>query len=225
MASDGQFLGYLAAVVDHQHSRQRTLFPGRTAREAALFAAVVALLVDGVFFVALAEAQLGGPVMTWWSAIKVLIVVGITGWLALDTNGGSLGAIALIFLLIGLEDTFAVTAPLGIWLLEESGLGRARQGSNRQLLRRGVVMVLLLGPTFYLARQAPSWLHKAVWTLMGFLAAIFVAAVLGDVAADRTGTNLDELLEEPILSLAAAFSIGLAVEWWPRRRLRTPTRR
>ncbi len=218
-------VGYLAGVVEAPAKGRRSLYPGPAAREVAVFVAVVALFVDVVFYVALAEAQLGGGQLAAWSAGKIVVIGAVVGWLAVETRTWSLGIIALIFLLIGLEDSIGVTAPLGVWLIEESGIRRGPQGANSQLLRRGIVMISLIGPTLYLAAQAPRWLRAAVWTLLGFLAAIFLAAVAGDLAADRTGTNLDELIEEPLLSLCVGFVAGLAVEWWPFSRLRGPTRR
>jgi hypothetical protein len=59
--------------------------------------------------------------------------------------------------------------------------------------------------------------------MISVLAAIFVVAVLGDVIADRSGTNLDEVVEEPLYSLAAGFVVGLVVEWRRRRRVTNPT--
>lgn len=202
-----------------------SIFTRKPAREAAVFAAVAALLVDAVFYLARSGTQLGGAPLATWSALKVLVVVVAVGWLAYKQQSWALGLIAAIFALIGLEDSIGITAPLGIWLIEESGIRRGPQGANSQLLRRGFVMLGLLGPTVYLTTRAPQHLRRAVWILLGFLAAVFVAAVLGDVAADRTGTNLDELIEEPVLSLAAAFSIGLVVEWWPSVGPTSPTRK
>ncbi len=183
-----------------------------------MFAAVVALLVDLAFYLAISNAQLAGRPLAVWSAIKVLFIVAATLSIALPRKEWALGLIAAIFALIGLEDSVGITAPLGIWLVEEAGVRRGPRGANSQLLRRVLVSLALLGPTVFLATQAKPNLRKAIWVLLAFLAAIFAVAVLGDVFTDRTGTNLDELLEEPILSLAAAFSIGLAVDWWPSRR-------
>ncbi|NND02650.1 MAG: hypothetical protein HKN91_07675 [Acidimicrobiia bacterium] len=198
--------------------QQSTIYAAQTAREAALFVAVVALLVDAAFYFAVSNAQLAGRPLSIWSASKVLVIVVTTLWLAVDRREWSLGLIAAIFVLIGLEDSVGITAPLGIWLIEEAGIGRGPQGTNSQLLRRALVTLGLLGPTVFLASKAKRKMRKGVWILLGFLGAIFVVAVLGDVFTDRTGTNLDELLEEPILSLAAAFSVGLAVDSWPARR-------
>lgn len=203
---------------------QGFLYSRKPAWEAAVFAAVVALLVDTVFYLALAEAQLAGGPLAGWSVIKVLAIAGAVGWLALDRQEWALGLIAAIFVLVGLEDAVGITQPLGIWLVEESGLRGGPQGANSQLLRRAIVMMALLGPTIFLAGRARERLRKPTWILIGFLAAVFVAAVVGDVAADRSGTNLDELIEEPVLSLAVGFSAGLVVEFWPDRRLRSPTR-
>lgn len=201
-----------------------SLFSRKTANEAAIFVAVVALLVDLLFYAVLADSQLSGGPLAVWSAIKTFSIAGCLSWLAFDRRAWSLGLIAAIYALIGLEDSVGVTAPLGIWLVEEAGIRRGPQGSNSQLLRRVFVSLGLLGPTMFLASRAPGQLRRAVWILIGFLGAIFVAGVLGDVAADRTGTNLDELLEEPVLSLAVGFAVGLVVEWWPSNRLITPTR-
>ena len=199
-------------------SRQRSsVYTANTAREAALFVAVVAILIDLAFYMASSNAQLTGGPVSAWSAIKVGAIVLTIAWLAVDQREWSIALIAGIFLLIGLEDSIGVTAPLGIWLVEEAGIGRGPQGANSQLLRRLFVTLGLLGPTMFLATRSKPRLRRAVWVLLGFLAAIFAVAVVGDLVTDRTGTNLDELLEEPILSLAAAFSIGLAVDWWPQR--------
>ena len=202
---------------------ERSLFPWRRGREAALFFAVAALFVDLIFYFSLADAQLGGRSLSTWSALKTMGIATIVGWLAYETESWALGLIAAIYAVIALEDAFGVTAPLGIWLLEEGGIAGGRQGANSQVIRRALIMVSLLGPVLYLSRRAPQYLHKALWVLLGFLALLFAASVLGDTAADRTGTNLDELVEEPLLSLGLAFAIGLAVEWWPRRQLRIPT--
>lgn len=188
-----------------------------------MYTAVVFLFVDAVFFLALADATVGGAPLATWSGAKIFLVAAIVGWLAWEFQAWSLGIVSLIFLLIGLEDAVGVTAPLGFWLLEESGLKGGPQGATDQLLRRGVVMAFLLGPTLYLAVRAPARLRRVVWTLVGFLGLIFLVAVLGDVVADRTGSNLDELVEEPLTSLCAAFAVALAVRWWPHRRLRSPT--
>lgn len=188
-----------------------------------MFAAVVFLFVDAIFFVAMADATVGGLPLTIWSGVKILLVAAIVGSIAWERQAWSLGIVSLIFLLIGLEDAAGVTAPLGLWLLEESGLRGGPQGATDQLLRRGVVMVLLLGPTLYLAWRAPRQLRKVVWALVAFLGTLFAVAVLGDVAADRTGSNLDELVEEPLMSLCAGFGVALAVQWWPRLRLSSPT--
>lgn len=213
-----RWVGYLGSVAGPSARQQSPLFTASAAREAALFAAIVALLVDLAFYLAVSNAQLAGRPLAVWSAIKVLAIVATTLWLAVERRAWSLGLIAAIFALIGLEDSIGITAPLGIWLVEEAGIGRGPRGTNSQLLRRGLVSLGLLGPAVYLASRAQPRLRRAVWVLLGFLAAIFAVAVLGDVVTDRTGTNLDELLEEPILSLAAAFSIGLAVDLWPARR-------
>lgn len=215
----------MRSVSELDQPMRRSLAPHRTAREAFVFAGVVALFVDGVFFVSLSADQLGGGSLAAWSAVKVAVIVAGIGWLAWEIKAWSLGIIAIIFALVGFEDSIGITAPLELWLIEESGIRRGPRGSNSQLLRRGVVMVVLLSPTLYLAARAPRWLRSAVWILIGFLGAIFLAAVLGDFAADRTGTNLDELLEEPLLSLCAGFVVGLVVQWWPDSRLRNPTRR
>jgi len=188
-----------------------------------VYAAVVFLLVDAVFFVALADATVGGLPLVTWSGLKIFLVAAIVGWLAWERQAWSLGIVALIFFLIGLEDAIGVTAPLGLWLIEESGLKGGPQGATDQLLRRAVVMAFLLGPTLYLAWRAPAQLRRVVWTLVGFLGLIFVVAVIGDVVADRMGSNLDELVEEPLTSLSAAFAVALAVQWWPHRQFRTPT--
>lgn len=198
--------------------QQSSLFTSTAAREAALFAAVVALLVDLAFYLAISNAQLAGRPLAVWSALKVLVIVVACLWLAVDRREWALGLIAAIFALIGLEDSIGITAPLGIWLIEEAGVRRGPQGANSQMLRRILVALALLGPTVYVAKAVKARLRRAVWILLGFLAAIFIVAVLGDVFTDRTGTNLDELLEEPILSLGAAFSVGLMVDWWPARR-------
>ena len=202
---------------------ERSLFPWRRGREAALFFAAAALFVDLIFYFSLADAQLGGAALLTWSAIKTLGIAAICGWLAYETQSWALGLIAGIFAVIALEDAFGITAPLGIWLLEEGGISGGPRGVNGQMIRRGLVMASLLGPVLYLSRRAPKYLHRALWVLLGLLALLFVAAVVGDAAADRSGTNLDELIEEPLLSLGVAFTIGLAVEWWPRRRFRFPT--
>jgi hypothetical protein len=188
-----------------------------------VYAAVVFVFIDAVFFVAMADATVGGLPLTMWSELKTLLVAGIVGWMSWELRAWSLGIVSLIFLLIGLEDAVGVTAPLGLWLLEESGLRGGPRGATDQLLRRGVVMAFLLGPTLYLASRAPFHLRRVVWTLVGFLGLIFLVAVLGDVVADRTGSNLDELVEEPLMSLCAAFAVALAVQAWPRLRLKTPT--
>ena len=212
-------------MVEPELFRRGRFYAGQTAREAAIFAAVAALFVDVVFYFSLADKELSAGSLTVWSGLKFLVIAGVVGWLAAETREWALGLVAVIFLLIGLEDSVGVTAPLGLWLLEESGLRRGPQGANSQVLRRVAVMVLLLGPTLYVAERAPQGLRRAVWALIGFLAAIFLAAVVGDLVADRTGTNLDELVEEPLLSLCMAFTVGLAVQWWPRRRFRIPTTR
>jgi hypothetical protein len=189
-----------------------------------VFATVVFLFVDAIFFVAMADATVGGFPLALWSGLKIFLVAAIVGWMAWVRQAWSLGIVSLIFLVIGLEDAVGVTAPLGLWLLEESGLKGGPRGSTDQLLRRGVVMAFLLGPTLYLAWRAPRHLHRVVWALVVFLGLIFLVAVLGDVIADRMGSNLDELVEEPLMSLCAGFAVALAVQWWPQLRFRTPTR-
>ena len=164
---------------------------------------------------------LGGPLMAW-SGLKILIIFAGTGWLAWETGAWAFGLIALIFAVIGLEDSVGITAPLGTWLIEEGGIRRGPRGSNEQLLRRAATMILLLGPTLYLGSRAPVWLRRAIWTLIGLLAAIFVVAVLGDVIADRSGTNLDEVVEEPLLSITTGLVVGLVAER-RRRHLTDPT--
>lgn len=190
-----------------------------------MYAAVVFLFVDAIFFVAMADATVDSLPLTVWGGLKIFLVAAILGWMAWVRQAWSLGIVSLIFVLIGLEDAAGVTAPLGLWLLEESGLKGGPQGATDQLLRRGVVMAFLLGPTLYLASRAPRQLRRVVWALVGFLGLVFVVAVLGDVVADRTGSNLDELIEEPLMSLCAGFAVALAVQWWPQLRFRTPTTR
>lgn len=219
----GGRVNYVAAVSDHRGRVPLSLFPHRMAREAAVFTVAVALFVDTAFYVALAQSDfLGGPLMAW-SGLKILIIVAGTGWLAWETGAWAFGLIALIFAVIGLEDSVGITAPLGTWLIEEGGIRRGPRGSNEQLLRRGATMIILLGPTLYLGSRAPVWLRRAIWTLIGLLAAIFVVAVLGDVIADRSGTNLDEVVEEPLYSITTGLMVGLVVEWRRRRRLTDPT--
>ena len=216
-------VNYVAAVTDHRDREQPTLFPHRTAREAAVFSAAVALFIDAAFYVALAQSDLDGGPLIVWSAFKTVAIVAGIGWLAWETRAWALGMIAVIFAVIGLEDSIGITAPLGGWLIEEGGFRRGPRGANEQLLRRGFTMIVLLGPTLYLGFRAPAWLRRAIWTLVGLLAAIFMAAVVGDVIADRRGTNLDELVEEPLFSLTAAFVVGLVVERWRLRRPTGPT--
>ena len=216
-------VNYVAAVTDRRSPRPLSLFPRGTAREAAVFAAAVALFVDAAFYVALNESHLGGGALIVWSSLKTVIIVAGIGWLAWETRAWAFVMVALNFALIALEDSVGITAPLGVWLIEEGGLRAGPQGANEQLVRRGVTMVALLGPTLYLGSRAPAWLRRAVWTLIGLLAAIFVAAVLGDAIADRRGTNLDEVVEEPLFSLTVGFVAGLVVEWWQRRRITDPT--
>ncbi len=212
-------------MTDHRGRDPLPLFPHRTAREAAVFTAAVALFIDAAFYVALRQSDfLGTPIMVW-SGVKILVIVVGIGWLAWETRVWALGLIALIFAVIVLEDSVGITAPLGAWLIEEGGIRSGPRGSNEQLLRRGFTMIALLGPTLYLGWRAPVWLRRAIWTMIGMLAAIFVAAVLGDVIADRSGTNLDEVVEEPLYSLAAGFVVGLVVEWRRRRRVTNPTTR
>lgn len=216
-------VNYVAAVTDHRGRSPLPLLPHRTAREAAIFAVAVALFVDAAFYVALVQSDFDGGALIVWSVFKTLIIVVGTGWLAWETGAWAFGIIALIFAVIGLEDSVGITAPLGAWLIEEGGIRRGPRGANEQLLRRGFTMVALLGPTLYLGSRAPVWLRRAIWTLIGLLGAIFVAAVLGDVVADRSGTNLDEVVEEPLFSLVAGFVVGLVVEWRRRRSLTDPT--
>ncbi len=216
-------VNYVAAVTDHPGSRSLPLFPRRTAREAAIFAAAVALFVDVAFYAALAQSQFDSGPLVLWSAFKTIIIVAGIGWLAWETRAWALGLLALIFAVIWLEDSAGITAPLGVWLIEEGGIRKGPRGVNEQLLRRVFTMAALLGPTLYLGWQAPAWLRRALWTLIGLLGAIFAGAVVGDVAADRSGTNLDELVEEPLFSLTAGFVVGLVVEWWRRRRFTDPT--
>lgn len=201
------------------------LLPRREAREAAVFAAVLALFVDLIFYVSLAESQLDGPAIRTWSTLKVTVIAAGVGWLAWETRTAALGLIAGIFLLIGLEDSISITAPLGVWLIEEGGLRSGPRGAYADLLRRGAVVIVLLGPTLYLGSRAESRIRSAVWALIGLLGAIFLVAVIGDLVADTAGTNLDELLEEPLLSLGLGFVVGLVVGRWPERRLRPPTTR
>lgn len=188
-----------------------------------MFAAAVALFIDAAFYVALSQSNLDGGPLIVWSASKNLIIVAGIGWLAWETRAWALGMIALIFAVIGLEDSVGITAPLGVWLIEEGGIRSGPRGANEQLLRRGVTMIALIGPTLYLGSRAPVWLRRALWMLIGLLGAIFMAAVVGDVVADRSGTDLDELIEEPLFSLTAGFVIGLVVEWWRLRRVTDPT--
>ena len=216
---------YLAAVIGSRHRGRWRLFPRREAREAAVFVGVLALFVDLVFYVSLAEAQLDGPAIRTWSTIKVALIVAGIAWLAIDAQAWALGLIAGIFVLIGLEDSIGITAPLGVWLIEEGGLRRGPRGTYEQLLRRSAVTVLLLGPTIYLGRRAEPRIRAAVWALLVFLGAFFLLAVLGDVFADRRGTNLDDLLEGPLMSLGLGFVVGLIVARWPERRLKAPTTR
>lgn len=220
----GVLVGYLLAVVGRDFWGQGVFYSRKAAWDAAVFVAIVALLVDVVFYASLAEEELAGGPLVVWSVLKVLGVAGAVGWLAYDRRDPATSLIAAIFVLVGLEDAIGITQPLGIWLVEESGIRRGPQGANSQLLRRVIVMMALLGPTIFMAGRAPAQLRRAIGILLAFLAAIFLAAVLGDLAADRTGTNLDELLEEPVLSLALGFAIGLIVDFWPDRRLRVPTR-
>ena len=208
---------YLGLVAGRVRGKTTGVFGSSVAREAAVFAAVVALLVDIAFLVALSNAQLAGGPLQVWGAVKALVVVIALGWVAVDRSEWSLALIAAIFALVGLEDAFGVTAPLGLWLIEEAGVRRGPQGSNAQILSRALVSLAFLGPTVYLAGRAKAEVQRAVWGFVALLVVIFVAAVLGDLVTDRTGNNLDELVEEPILSLAAAFAIGLAVDWAQRR--------
>lgn len=188
-----------------------------------MFAAVVAILVDITFYLALADAQLAGAPFIVWSALKILVIASAIGWVAYTQRSPVLALIAATFAVVGLEDSIGITAPLGIWLIEETGIERGPQGVNSQLFRRLLIAAGLLGPTLLLANRAPRRIARSAWMLIGFLAAVFAAAVLGDIAADRTGTNLDELIEEPVLSLAAAFAVGLLVDNVVPRRLRAPT--
>lgn len=188
-----------------------------TAREAAVFAAVVALVVDIGFLLTASNEQLTGGPLVAWSALKIVVIVVALVAVSYRYQAWSLALVAGIFALIGLEDALGVTAPLGLWLIEEAGVRRGAQGGTVQIVRRGLVSLALLGPTIYLAGRTQRPLRRAVWLLIGLLGALFLAGVVGDVLTDRAGTDLDEIIEEPVLSLAAAFSIGFAADRLLRR--------
>jgi len=176
-----------------------------------------------VFYVA-SDPRSGGTALGVWGGLKIALISAVLGWYAVQLRSWAFGLVAGIFLLIGLEDAIGVTAPLGLWLIEESGIRRGRRGGNTQLIRRVVVMLVFLGPTLQLARRAAPWVRRVLWTMIGFLGALFLVGVLGDAIADHAGSDFDELLEEPLTSLCAAYAVGLAVQGRTALAARGPTR-
>jgi len=189
-----------------------------------VFALVAGLLIDGLFYFLWRRDSLEAAPLVAWDWIKAVVLVAGLAWIAYATRSAAMAMLTVVFAIIGLEDLVGVTVPLGMWLIQETGVRHGPQGTNTQLLRRGVVAIALVGPTLYLAWRVPPWLRKATWMLIVLLAALFVGSVLGGVLADRSGSNVDELVEEPLITFAAALVVGLVVELGRRRTAANPTK-
>jgi len=94
-----------------------------------------------------------------------------------------------------------------------------------KLLERTVFAAGLGVPLLWAVLRSPSRLRRAVWAYAILLALLFTASVGVDVLTQHSGwADVDELLEEPLLSATLALSIGLAFESWrPTPRLEQPS--
>lgn len=203
------------------------MWPRGTAREAAWFAAVAMIGIDIAAVVLFADYR---PIdmidLRVWSLVKALITAGGLGWIARRTGERIVWALVVVVLVVAVEDYMGASLGIGKGLLEIAGVHRP--GALAPLVQRSVLLAAVGVPLAWLVPQTPEWLRRLVAVYIGLLGLLLVASIGLDAIADLEATNMDELVEEPLLSLLAAVTVGFVTELVLRprhlRRSRKPGR-
>ena len=123
--------------------------------------------------------------------------------------------LVLVTVVVVGESLIGSDSGFGFYLGERLGLEQS--SANASLVRRLVIAVALAVPVLAIFPRVPYRLRRVAGTYIGYFVALFAAAVLVDFVSSEDARPVDDLLEGMILSAAAAFSVGVALEIRSRR--------
>lgn len=201
--------------------------------QAALFSLAVAIFIDGVLE---AAAMARGGVMSltgrWdllgaWDVVKTLLITAALLVTAKRCRSRVFTVLALLFLIIGIEDQVALHAPLGHFLARVLRIDAWSNlwdvsGSHKigEFLVLGLFGTLAFLLTWTRKRPPLQTLRRARGVLTILLVVLFIFAGVVDLINSIYGGPVWEFIEETgeriSLSLSLAYAVGLVSikEWW-----------